>query len=57
MAELATFEDDFIRHPAAKTGAEPVPAAAIPPPAEKRTRLTPTQAAYVQAWMKRSGER
>jgi hypothetical protein len=55
MDQPATFDDDLTT--AAGTWAEPAPAAATPPPAATATRLTPTEAAYVQAWMKTNVKR
>jgi len=55
--QLATFDDDL---PTRRTAAEresPALAAATPPPASGATSLTPTKAAYVQAWMKASRQR
>jgi hypothetical protein len=57
MDRLATFDEDFPVQRAATARADPAPAAATPPPAAAETRLTPTRAAYVQAWMKASGPR
>jgi hypothetical protein len=54
--QLATFDDDLPMH-ATTERQDPVPAAATPPPATDATALTPTRAAYVQAWMKASRQR
>ncbi len=57
MDQLATFDQDL---PMARTATEredPAPAAATPPPAADAVPLTPTRAAYVQAWMKASRQR
>lgn len=56
MSQLATFEDDLNHRPAGSRAA-PVGAAATSPPATKVMPLTPTEAAYVQAWMKIKLER
>ena len=56
MGQQATFDDDFTTRPAARASAEPVPAA-TPPPAARTARLSPTEAAYVQAWMTTNPER
>jgi hypothetical protein len=51
--QLAAFDDDPLRRTAtAEEG--PAPAAATPPPAVDAAPLTPTRAAYVQAWMNAS---
>ncbi len=52
--QLATFDDDLPMRRPAMEGEHPAPAAATPPPATDATPLTPTRAAYVQAWMKAS---
>jgi len=55
--QLATFDDDL---PTRRTATEREPsalAAATPPPASGATSLTPTKAAYVQAWMNASRQR
>jgi hypothetical protein len=57
LDRLATFDEDFPVQRAATDRAVPAPAAATPPPAAAEARLTPTRAAYVQAWMKASGPR
>ncbi len=56
MDELASFDDEAQRE---RATARPTraPLAATPPPASETTRLAPTQAAYVQAWMKASAQR
>jgi hypothetical protein len=56
MDRLATFDEDLSTSRGA-TEREPAAAAATPPPAVAATRLTPTKAAYVQAWIKASGQR
>ena len=57
MDQLATFDEDPSMQRAAKVRAGPAPAAATPPAATETTRLTPTTAAYVQAWIRASGQR
>ena len=57
MDQPATFDDDLSTQRAAMVRADSAPAAATPPPATEFTRLTPTEATYVQAWMKSSGRR
>ena len=56
MDELASFDEEAKRERAtARPARAPLPA--TPPPAIETTRLSPTQAAYVQAWMKASAPR
>jgi len=57
MDQLATFDENVSMQRAAKVRADPAPAAAAPPAATEITRLTPTLAAYVQAWIRASGQR
>jgi len=57
MDQLATFDEDLSMHRTAPVREDPAPAAATPPPATDATLLTPTRAAYVQAWMKASRQR
>jgi hypothetical protein len=57
MDRLATFDEDLSTSRGATEREEPAAAAATPPPAMAATRLTPTKAAYVQAWIKASGQR
>jgi hypothetical protein len=57
MDQLATFDEDLSMHRGTTVRVDLAPAAATPPPAAESTRLTPTKAAYVQAWMKASGQR
>jgi len=52
--QLATFDDDLPTRPAATERESHLLAAATPPPAVDAMPLTPTEAAYVQAWMKAS---
>lgn len=55
--QLATFDDDSTMHRTAAEREDPALAAATPPPATDAAPLTPTKAAYVQAWMKASRQR
>lgn len=57
MTQLATYRDDFAPPVAAIGHSSSEVAAATPPPATESTRLTPTEASYVQAWMKASARR
>jgi len=57
MTQLATYRDDFAPPVAAVAHSSSEVAAATPPPATESTRLTPTEASYVQAWMKASARR
>lgn len=57
MDQLASFDDDLSVHRAATVREDAAPAAATPPPATEAMRLTPTEATYVQAWLKASGQR
>jgi hypothetical protein len=57
MDQAATYDEQPAPHGAAMTRVEPVPIAATPPVATEAVRLTPTEATYVQAWMKASGRR
>jgi hypothetical protein len=58
MDQVATFDEDPSMQQAARMRADPAPAAATPPAAAtETTRLTPTLAAYVQAWIRASGQR
>jgi hypothetical protein len=57
MDQVATFDENPSMRPPARGRAEPAPAAATPPAATETTRLTPTLAAYVQAWIRASGQR
>jgi hypothetical protein len=57
MDQLASFDEDLPLHRTAPARDDPAPAAATPPPATDATPLTPTKAAYVQAWMKASRQR
>lgn len=56
MDQPATFDDDLSAYRVTMVRADAAPAAATPPPATEATRLTPTEATYVQAWMKSSGQ-
>ena len=55
--ELAAYDEEPTMPGTAPGQAEPDPAAATPPPATPSMRLTTTEAGYVQAWMKASGQR
>jgi len=55
--QLAAFDDDLPTRRTATEREDPSLAAATPPPAIDATPLTPTKAAYVQAWMKASRQR
>jgi len=55
--QLAAFDADRLMNRTASEREEPTLAAATPPPATDVTLLTPTRAAYVQAWMKASRQR
>ena len=57
MDQLASFDEDSPTHRVTTLREDPAPAAATPPPATETTPLTATRAAYVQAWMKASGQR
>ncbi len=57
MNQLATYHDESPLADAATTYSGPEVAAATPPPVTVSTRLTPTEATYVQAWMKASARR
>lgn len=57
METLATFDEDLSTSRVATARAVPAAAAATPPPAMAVIRLTPTEAAYVQAWIRASGQR
>jgi len=57
MDQVATFDEDTPMQQTAKVPADSAPAAATPPAATETTRLTPTLAAYVQAWIRASGQR
>jgi hypothetical protein len=57
MTQLATYRDDLPLPVAAMMYSGSEVAAATPPPATESTRLTPTEASYVQAWMKASARR
>jgi hypothetical protein len=57
MNQPAKYDDQNSGTGAATAQASRVPAAATPPPATEATRLTPTEAIYVQAWMQASGQR
>jgi hypothetical protein len=56
MDQLATFDEDIPMPRTAKVQ-DHAPAAATPPLATETTQLTPSQAAYVQAWIRASGQR
>ena len=56
MDQPATFDDD-LSMPRTEVRADPAPAAATPPAAADTPRLTPSQAAYVQAWIRASRQR
>jgi hypothetical protein len=56
MEQLATFDDDPMQQ-AAKMRAVRVLAAVTPRATAETTRLTPSQTAYVQAWMRENGRR
>jgi hypothetical protein len=55
--QLAAFDDDLPTRRTATEREDTALAAATPPPAIDATPLTPTKAAYVQAWMKASRQR
>ncbi|MEP7182736.1 MAG: hypothetical protein ABI886_11145 [Betaproteobacteria bacterium] len=57
MDQLATFDDDLPMPRTATERGNSAPAAATPPPATAAAPLTPTKAAYVQAWMNASRQR
>ena len=57
MDQPATFDEDLSMPRTAEVRADPAPAAATPPAAADTPRLTPSQAAYVQAWIRASGQR
>ena len=57
MTQLATYDDELTLPGAATMRSGSEVAAATPPPATESTRLTPTEASYVQAWMKASARR
>jgi len=57
MDQLATFDEGLPMRRRATDRADPGLAAATPPPATDAAPLTPTKAAYVQAWMKASRQR
>ncbi len=57
MNQPATYHDESPLADAATTYSGPEVAAATPPPVTVSTRLTPTEATYVQAWMKASARR
>jgi hypothetical protein len=52
MAQPAAFEDERAMHAGARSMPSLVGLPALPPAAENMSPLTPTQAAYVQAWLK-----
>ena len=53
----ATFDEDPSMPRTAEVRVAPAPAAATPPAAADTVRLTPSQTAYVQAWIRASGQR
>ncbi len=55
--QVATFDDDVPMHRTAMEQQASAVAAATPPPATDAAPLSPTRAAYVQAWMKASRQR
>lgn len=57
MDQVATFEEDTPIQRTAKVRADHAPAAATPPATAETTQLTPSQSAYVQAWIRASGQR
>jgi hypothetical protein len=57
MDQLATFDEDTPMQLTAKVRADHAPAAATPPATGETTQLTPSQSAYVQAWIRASGQR
>jgi hypothetical protein len=57
MTQPAAFEDEHAVHAGTRTMSPPIGSAALPPAAENTIPLTPTQAAYVQAWLKMQGSR
>jgi hypothetical protein len=57
MDQLATFEEDPSIQRTANVRADHAPAAATPPATAENTQLTPSQGAYVQAWMRASKQR
>ncbi len=56
MDQAATFDEDTPMRLTAQARSDPAPPA-TPPAATEATRLTPTLAAYVQAWMRANGQR
>ncbi|MDP1902503.1 MAG: hypothetical protein Q8K96_18940 [Rubrivivax sp.] len=57
MDQGAAYDDELQGHAGAAQGAGLAAAAAIPPAATESTRLTASEASYVQAWMKASTPR
>jgi hypothetical protein len=57
MTQPAAFEDGHGVHAGTRTMSPLIGSAALPPAAENTAPLTPTQAAYVQAWLKMQGSR
>lgn len=57
MTQPATYDDEFTLPGAATVRSGFEVAAATPPPAAESTWLTPTEAKYVQAWMKAGARR
>ncbi len=57
MDRLATFDQDTPMQRTANARADQAPPAAPPPATTTTTQLTATQAAYVQAWIRASGQR
>ncbi|MDO9074391.1 MAG: hypothetical protein Q7U73_14110 [Rubrivivax sp.] len=57
MDRLAAYDEDFSMPGPAASLAHPTAAAAAPPAATGSTRLRPSEAAYVQAWLKASASR
>ena len=57
MDQLATFDQDIPMQRTANAPPDQAPAAAPPPATTDTTQLTASQAAYVQAWIRASGQR
>jgi hypothetical protein len=57
MDQLAEYHEERSMQQAATPLADRAPAAATPPAVTDAAQLTPTEATYVQAWMKASGRR
>ena len=57
MTQAAVFEDERGVHAGTRNMPPPIALPALAPAAENTMPLTPTQAAYVQAWLKTQGHR